>query len=316
MDKAKWAWKLRLFASADLAGSTAFKARRPDAIAPEWAPTFREFFMEFPAAVEAEYARVPEKATSPAMHLMPWKFSGDEAIFCVELANHTEVVAHLAAFKQAITAFAIKWKDQPLRLKGAAWLAGFPVSNVELEIESINGKMIDFIGPAMDRGFRVAKFADIRRFVLTPDLVLMLIDALDRTEVGPANKEFSVFYAGRETLKGVIGNEPFPIFWLDMLNGHRTEEDLLLGLKRDDVTNAAKTFLRRFLDSTPQLMRPFIDGDPDEKYGKIPDFINDHREKMVAEETQRGYVDRGEIEQFSAEGELKLSAPKPSEESV
>ena len=140
------------------------------------------------------------KAPSPAVHLKPWKFSGDEAIFCVELTKHTEVVAHLAAFKQAITAFATKWKDQPLRLKGAAWLAGFPVSNVEIEIESINGKMIDFIGPAMDRGFRVAKFSDTRRFVLTPDLALMLIDALDRTEVGPANKDFSVFYAGRETL--------------------------------------------------------------------------------------------------------------------
>lgn len=88
MDNTYWDWKLRLFASADIAGSTAFKARRSEAVVPEWAPTFREFLLSFPDAVQTEYSRLPDKSPVTDLTLKPWKFSGDEAIFCVQLRNH------------------------------------------------------------------------------------------------------------------------------------------------------------------------------------------------------------------------------------
>lgn len=199
-----------------------------------------------------------------------------------------------------------------MRLKGAAWLAGFPVTNAEIEIASINGTLLDFIGPGMDTGFRVAKFADPRALALTPELALMLLDAVEATEV--ERRKFCVFYRGRELLKGVLGDEPFPVFWLDMLDGEATKEDLLLGISRNDVSNHVKDFLREFIDQkTPRLRRPFIEGDHDPKYGEIPSDIVKHREKMMAEENNRGYIVDGENEPEDANAgvEIEISDPKP-----
>ena len=124
-----WNWKLRLFASADLVGSTAYKSTS-SADKPEWAATFKQFFRDFPLAVEREYSLVPDKCGTCQEHLRPWKFSGDEVLFWVELRSYRESIVHLAAFKQAVVSFSKLWlseKKISLSLKATAWLAGFPV---------------------------------------------------------------------------------------------------------------------------------------------------------------------------------------------
>ncbi len=305
----EWNWKLRLFLSADLVGSTAFKSSKVDRYAPEWAPTFKDFFRDFPPAVNAAYQRVPQGCQACEERLTPWKFSGDEILFWVQLNNHCEVATHLWAFKQAVSTFPEQWarKKVPLRLKATAWLAGFPVTNSEIKI----GNALDFIGPAIDLGFRISKFSSVRRFTLSADLALMLLDAVDKCEID--RKHFHVYLHGREFLKGVIGNEPYPITWLDMNDGDLDLEEQLLGVHRDFRPDHLKDFLRSFIDATPLLRRPFINGDNDTRYGMIPPELEELRMEMQAEDSDRTYLTSQGNDDADAEGEPREIKGLPDE---
>lgn len=305
-----WRWKLRLFTSADLVGSTAFKAARGDSC---WAATFKEFFSGFPQFVEAAYADLSPKLPECAERLKPWKFSGDEILFWVELRNFSHAAAHVLALKCAIGKFAEAWaaKEVPLRLKATAWLAGFPVTNTEIYIgdeSEDQAKTLDFIGPSIDLGFRIAKFCDERRFVISADLALMLLDAVDALEID--RKHFHIHLHGRESLKGVIGNKPYPILWLDMRDGQPLLEERLLGIQRDFRSDDLKDYLRQFLDETPQLRRPFIAGDGHHRYGAEDPKLTELREEMRAEETNRHYLSQGESEP-PGEGAPREPSPPP-----
>jgi len=90
------AWKLRLFASADVVGATRFKAGRAGHPSSDWVTVFREFFNEFPEAVEAAYLNQTSTCFPQCrLPLRPWKFAGDEVLFVVEILDHNEVASHL-----------------------------------------------------------------------------------------------------------------------------------------------------------------------------------------------------------------------------
>ena len=301
--------------SADLVGSTAYKATKSSELVPEWASTFREFFRGFPNFVTQQYVKVVEDGRSPKFitcqnQFTPWKFLGDEILFHVELKDHTEVPSHLWVFQQAITHFPNDWaqKKVPLRLKGSAWLAGFPVTNCEIVIPSVSGETLDFIGPSLDLGFRLSKFADERRFILSADLALMLLDAVHRRKID--SQLFKIFLHGKEHLKGVIDNRPYPVVWLDFGDDEKDLEERLLGTARKSEHSAMIDYLNKFIDkNSPALFRPFIQGDSDSNYSTISPAFCGLREKMQGEDSGRGFETdsaRGEPE---PEGLPKL--PKP-----
>ena len=68
---------LRLFLSADLAGSTAFKQK---ASAIDWQIFFRNFYDQLPAYVDQEFGET-------ASRLALWKTIGDEMVFIAALAS-------------------------------------------------------------------------------------------------------------------------------------------------------------------------------------------------------------------------------------
>lgn len=109
-----WRWKLRLFASADLVGSTAFKAMHGGV---NWAATFKEFFSDFPQSVEAAYASLPEKLVACTERLKPWKFSGDEILFWAELRDFRHAATHILAFKRSINTFPQAWGAKGISLR-------------------------------------------------------------------------------------------------------------------------------------------------------------------------------------------------------
>jgi len=209
----------------------------------------------------------------------------------VGLRDHREVPSHIWAFKQALAEFPSQWQNKniPLRLKGAAWIAGFPVTNSEIIIETDAGRTMDFLGPSIDLGFRLAKFSDERRFILSADLALMLLDAVQRLEV--SSTVFDLFLHGKENLKGIIDNKPYPVVWLDIGDEDKELEESLLGVKRLSDHTKMLDYLRRFLEKhSSHLFRPFIEGDSDPKYSQIPERFVELREKMKIEETDRGYL--------------------------
>ena len=311
--------------SADLVGSTAYKASTANKPAksnesiPDWASTFKEFFRDFPTFVSQQYAPLrtkdnPQKLKPCPHEFKPWKYLGDEILFHVELEDHTEVPSHLWVFQKALASFPREWerKNIPLRLKGSAWLAGFPVTNREIEIETASGTTLDFIGPSLDLGFRLGKFADERRFILSADLGVMLLDALLHLEIDDED-DFRTVLHGNESLKGVIDNKPYPVVWLDLRDRQKDLEDELLGITRLHSHEKLRKYLTYFIEKNkPKLFRPFIEKDRDPKYHDIPEGILALREEMRSEESIRGYQPESLLDSSPATGEVHLpKAPDP-----
>ena len=289
-----WRWKLRLFASVDLVGATAYKASKSPEGSPAWVATFTGFFEEFPGAIQSQYSNLPQHpthCTTTEERLRPWKFLGDEILFTVVLNRYEDATTHVLALKKAIHSYSKGWSEKglALRLKGTAWLAGFPVTNREVQIAGPSEvSILDFIGPQMDLGFRIAKFADDKRLVVSADLALLLLDGADRYQW---EKEFYLVFRGREVLKGVIGNDGYPIVFLHMEDGVPDAEEKLLGIQHLCNRTDLKYFVRNFIDNRKtHLFFPFIDGDPDPKYNAIPPEFIKLRDDLRATDTLRGYV--------------------------
>ncbi|MBF0141182.1 MAG: hypothetical protein HQL74_13000 [Magnetococcales bacterium] len=168
--------------------------------------------------------------------------------------------------------FRIGGETLRLRLKPRAWLADFPIGNMEFSVpygelkrrdEKHHPKQEpklwpnespDYFGPAMDVGFRLGSFATSRKFVLSVETIWAL--ATDETIA----KDLSIFMEGRFPLKGVRGGEPYPIFWLDVRE-QLTNEDKWANmhpLKQEDypeIANLCAEFIG--LDENP-LLRPIF----------------------------------------------------------
>jgi hypothetical protein len=163
-----------------------------------------------------------------------------------------------------------------------------------LPVTASGEQALDFIGPSVDLGFRIAKFCDSRRFVLSADLALMLLDAVEATEV--SRKRFRIHLESMESLKGVADNRPYPILWIDMNDGEHLLEERLLGIRRDFRSDDLKDYLREFIDNSPHLRRPFIDQDPDSRYSRIDPTLRQLRDQLAAEDSSRHYLDSGEAD--------------------
>lgn len=202
---------LRLFLSVDMVGSTQFKARFTGRGSEGWLDTFRAFFTRFPLMLAGQLAfEFLEEDNTPAVDV--WKVMGDEVIFVAEPRTAEELTSILRAALRTIKLYEAQQFDMlPLRLKGTAWLADFAEANIELDIPELSSSdvapHVDFIGPDLDLGFRVSKFARPASLVLSLDLVELLLDAANVSAV-------SLYLVGQEELKGVMFGRPYPIIWM------------------------------------------------------------------------------------------------------
>jgi hypothetical protein len=304
---------LVLFLSVDLVGSTAFKAAakssEPSPRAPspqadryhQWLPVFTGFYYRFPERLagclekESKVAKNINLGKAPAF----WKPIGDELVFTKTLHEKTDAFWAIRAFRRAVLEYRdeLTQKHPTLGLKATAWLAGFPVANVQIPIgddaalkeidldgepllaalqlaqasfQSIRdkSKRVDYLGPSMDVGFRLSKLASTRKFVLSVDLAYLLSDTHQS-----ASDQFEYRYDGRVELKGVLGNKPYPVFWIDMEPTELAKiDDDLLG-QRTIKPHEVRALADLFLESTDgKICRPYLVGAEGKvKYGEIPE---------------------------------------------
>ena len=150
--------KLRLFFSADLIGSTASKQHAGSDLNPvAWRETVLEFLIDFPR----EFA---DRCAERGAPLVPelYKSIGDELVFAVKLqGTYREAAAYIAAFADTLTIF-MSDSDRP-PVKGAAWIASFPLANMEIDVERTVKVRID--GKEQERVARQIEYraADGRR---------------------------------------------------------------------------------------------------------------------------------------------------------
>lgn len=241
-------YRMRLFMSVDLVGSTAFKASKihsqpqNGSPSPAWVDEFRTFYKDFPIEVAKAYDSVVKALGDELVGQTPnrprvWKTIGDEIIFCGRVNSIEHAAVSVSAFLKALEHYSkrLEKDDKPLRLKGAGWLAAFPAPNISIAVTSdtMTGQAeatttpsentedfekaadeapsrFDFLGKGIDTGFRVAKNASEDRFVTSVQLGYVLARAANK-------KKFphSFGYHGREALKGVIDGAPYPVVSVD-----------------------------------------------------------------------------------------------------
>lgn len=272
--------KLRLFLSVDIVGSSDFKYQQSSGPGAGWVFPFLSFYQTFPEfldqAVE-ECQTTKKKVKAPALEKPRlWKALGDELIFVVELQRRMDAAHYLRSFRRALQRASRNWLDNSHRFqfKGTAWLAGFPLGNVEVPVveqPGVPSSMPDFVGPQIDAGFRLKDHATPRKLVLSADLAYLLVVT--------RGHQLHLFFDGDQPLKGIMRGKPYPLVWLDgEVSDNKKglslqqKKDLLMGRKP-----ASKQRLESYLDawlmeSGNQVPRPFIESDPFKSLRPPPDY--------------------------------------------
>ncbi len=280
---------LRLFLSADLAGSTAFKqSGKLD----EWQKHFREFYRQLPALVDWRLAD-----TGPQGLLLPvWKLIGDEIVFTTKLTRWEQAAAAVHIFRSAVTEYRrgiVAGTEGRLDVKCAGWTAGFPVGNIVVAPLQ-NQLPEDYIGPGMDIGFRLVKAASPRRMFLSVELAWLLTLPQHR-------KGLRIHLSRGLDLKGVAKGRTYPCIWLDNFRdapkrSDADELDLREEKLRGGVSRCCKApdlhaFCRHWLENMgPPFLVPFIKGD--RAIGRKPAGYDELYSKVTTEEKQGPDVGR------------------------
>lgn len=222
-----------LFLSCDLQNSTQFKQKSETK---EWVATFLAFYTEFPALLSTEIA-----SACPGLQgrLLLWKAVGDELIFSIRIRSERECSDAVDVWLAAMLAFEREYliDKTPMTLKGGAFLATLPspdrrvaiprsltsADRSQLDAEAVNEQTLnnatneeafaaafamDFVGPSIDTGFRVLKYASRRYFVLTVEAAHILFKHYSNEEMDHRH----AYLVGTHELKGVWGGKPYPVF--------------------------------------------------------------------------------------------------------
>lgn len=204
-----------MFMSADLAGSTYFKSKAlGDSESPEWLEAFESFFREVPLIMMGQIAAafaMEDEVPSAGV----WKVIGDEIIFMAHPKSPREAQLLTVAFYRTIVNYDRQiFERWPLRIKGCCWAAQISNRNREIEIPEMLGgdagrAYVDFLGPDVDTGFRLASCGGRGQVIVSSNLV-HLLSSLDDSE------EIRFHYVGRKVLKGVYSGRPYPLFLMTM----------------------------------------------------------------------------------------------------
>lgn len=222
-----------LFLSCDLQNSTQFKQKSENK---DWVATFLAFYTEFPALLSTKIA-----SACPALQgrLRLWKAIGDELIFSIRIRSERECSDAIDVWLAAMRAFETEHLvgKTLMTLKGGAFLATVPspdrrvaipravgsADRSQLDAEAVNEQTLnyatdenafaaefamDFVGPSIDTGFRVLKYASRRYFVLTVEAAHILFKHYSNEEMDHRH----AYLVGTHELKGVWGGQPYPVF--------------------------------------------------------------------------------------------------------
>lgn len=241
-------YRVRLFLSVDLSGSTAFKNStngedRNAGATPKWVTVFEQFYTDFPARFRTNYELNKSAQAGSDNCPVLWKAVGDELVFCGRTTNKFSIGLALNAFIDTLHEYrdGLLDDDGILDVKGAAWLAAFPEPNRAVQMRrpkdgldlltasealelaaDIHPYDYDFLGKAIDTGFRVASSAKPERFVLSVQLARLIAE--NRSDIGFGHH---LHFGPPFQLKGVNKVEAYPSLYLDTMK-HLKFEDIRL----------------------------------------------------------------------------------------
>ena len=236
-----------------------------------------------------------------------WKVNGDELIYVLTISHPGQIVCALVSWKNALIRYRahLHERNPALDVKATAWMAGFPIGNHEVAFwgdlsnaqpgapehagktgqyyrlsewykAQENGHkseyVKDYIGPAVDTGFRIASFASPRRFPVSIEIAFFLSKFSFDLAV---QNDIALHFYGRESMKGVLSGIPYPIFWIDTSSPDdelvKAEDDLTLPPQSVDSLKIRKYVELFFDDPKNRLFRPFIYECSDATFCEMPE---------------------------------------------
>ncbi|PCJ17837.1 MAG: hypothetical protein COB02_12270 [Candidatus Cloacimonadota bacterium] len=219
-----------LILSVDIVGSTAFKNKYESR---EWLPTIKQFYIDFPSHFYDEIHTLnktnilnKQEFKISKEFVKIWKYLGDEILFYIDLQaiqKESHAIFYVYAFLKAIDSckyYKEGRKDKPeiteLSSKGTAWIASFPITN-----SIVVKNPIDFIGPQIDTGFRLGKFSDPTKFIISVELAWVMLQFYsDKSNTTLKNDIKINFHFDEMTpLKGVLAGQPYPIIFINLIEG-------------------------------------------------------------------------------------------------
>ncbi len=276
---------------------------------PPWFAPISEFYQVAQQSVQSYWGKrlvnwkdVVDLGTPPSY----WKAIGDEIAFSKILTDRRQIIACLDVWTQALKDMraSLKRHSESLDVKSAAWIAGFPITNTEVVLGSFRDPndrayeddddfvfhsleslerlkstkdahqnqalILDFIGPSIDTGFRLAAYSSPRRLVLSVDLAYMYADVILQDRIDATRAQFDpdtmhIYYHGAVSLKGLLSGRPYPIFWIDI--DHRNESELAILNKLEQKltgtenlkNESVKLFCQEFIEKHPDYISiPYI----------------------------------------------------------
>ncbi len=206
--------ELFLFLSVDIIGSTAIKYSPENYV--NWYNNFISFYKSFPADFRSKITNEfsYRKIDFPEKNLVDWKHSGDEIIFYFSVTKEDEIPFIVKAFKSTLEDWFSSDEKEKFPIKGCAWIGQVPF--IDRKLEEHNDRNQDFIGPSIDCGFRIGKYASETEIAIS-------VEVADLCNQFP-DLQSSIFFLKKENLKGVFGTETeYPIFIIH-LDGDDTSE--------------------------------------------------------------------------------------------
>lgn len=233
--------RIYLFLSVDIINSTAKKYDTEPPI--DWYSVFTDFYVSFPDEfkihMEAEY-NYRGGLQYTANKLIVWKHAGDEILFYVEITQKDEIPCIVSAFKKTLE----DWytPSEKLDVKGCIWTGQVPF--IDRRIQATESTNYDFIGPSIDCGFRLGKFASKNEIAISVEVAYLLN--------GTSWLQSSLFYLKSENLKGVLGTKKYPIFILKLDNAKTDEYDYLnMPCRQTDLDEYIKKYYKEMNDAFP-----------------------------------------------------------------
>jgi len=301
--------RLRLFLSVDLVGSTAFKQSRL-----AWLPAMLNFYRDFDALVHAQYRAHRERTNNPPPPPEFWKSNGDELLYTCDLTGRDQAIDALHIWLSTLNAYRCDLATlvEDLDVKSTAWIALFPAPNAEVffrragqsfQADAMGDALLlqaemrdqwyggrrheltrDFVGPSIDTGFRLTGWATPRRMVLSADLAFLLTSSTS----GGA-EPLPLHVSGRQKLKGVVGDAPYPMIWLPVGAAKKDGRDDSIGRTLAEPV-LLRAYCEAIIEQNYKVFPPlFLADDPaeDGDYGWAPPFILKQITKRWADETRR-----------------------------
>ncbi|HAE47504.1 MAG: hypothetical protein CMO30_26765 [Tistrella sp.] len=274
-------YRLEAFLSVDMVGSSAFKfstaiaggtEERDETGSEGWSQAIRKFYATF----HQTFLKKTRIRFGAENRVRLWKALGDELVYRFTVTDLADTAGIVNDFILALhqTRQVVREISRSLDLKACGWVADFPARNMMIDLDGLRetdqfldemaegaGEGIqDFIGPSMDTGFRLGRFATRRKMVLSVELAALLAES-DAQQRLP----FCFGYDGREALKGILGGEAYPLIWIDTEDdpGRKIadrREAAMLQMRSEVQAAAVAEFCLGYIDASDWMERPFLRG--------------------------------------------------------